>query len=183
MGGVVRRFAGAALLGAAVSGGVGCGGSRGTELRAPKAMLAEVLFVELDDVVAHDERVHVAGSVANLTSSTVWVDLAEWRLDTAGGETAPDGLPLIHEIPKHGVAYVRVTFSADGENGGILVIGGVQSETGELPEVVGAIPIAKGSLVDKAAARERADDDRTHVRGRDLLDRDCGSGPLVTCPR
>ena len=162
-----------------------CGGG----LSAPKAMLADVLFVELDNVALDAGVLEVAGSVANLTENTIWVDPSSWRLELPGA--TPVGETNVFEIPRHGVAYVTVRFQASNlPSETMLVIGGVRTRPGTAPVVVGAIPLLRGSWpADVATPRgglppERPGTDvAKQPSGKELVDRDCGSGPLVTCPR
>lgn len=138
-------------------------------------MLGDVLFVELDHIAVSAHRVDVAGSVANLTTDTVWVDPKSWRLEIDGREIAPASLPVVFEIPRHGVAYVEVSFAvSSAPEEARLIVGAVKGTRS--PEYLGAIPLTRDPVTgDDGGVKQ--------PRGRELLDRDCGSGPLVTCPR
>jgi hypothetical protein len=164
---------------------------RHVSLWAPKAMLADVLYVELDHIVDDGDVIDVGGSVANLTTDTIWLDPMHWRLVVHGVETKPAAPASVHEIPGLGVAYVRLMFpaalgSAAVEDAPMLVVGGVSGQHGAFPPTLGAIPLSRGEHPpDIAAAVPRATqrDVAKQPSGEELLERDCGSGPLVTCPR
>lgn len=150
-------------------------------LDAPKAMLSDVLYVELDDVVQRESTLHIAGSVANLTNETIWIAPNQWRFESDEGELKPLRAPTSYEIPGYGVAYVRLTFGSRSGSGMLVVRGVYRKARPPFPAALGAIPI--GVLPEDAARAVRPAPAADQPKGRELLERDCGSGPLVTCPR
>jgi hypothetical protein len=161
-------------------------------LSAPKAMLSDVLFVDLDVIVEAHEVMEIGGSVANLTDDMIWIDPMHWRLAVNGVETKPVSPASVHEVPGFGVAYVRLTFakaprSNSQEDPCMLVVGGVSGHGGPFPLVLGAIPLTRGAQPSDAGAaalpRVFSRAAAKQPSGEELLERGCGSGPLVTCPR
>ena len=147
-------------------------------------MLSDVLLVELDDIRLRSGVLHVGGSVANLTSESLWLDTTRWSFEGGGQPAVPAEKGQLYEISSFGVAYVRVAFDTRMATG-MVVIDGVSrtAEDSGKRAPLGAIPVRFEPFDERAAAPIPSGVSGAQPRGSDLLERDCGSGPLVTCPR
>ncbi len=171
-----------AILGAlslALAGG--CASDGHAALSAPPAILSDVLYVEIDRIALERGILEVAGSVANLTGETVTLDPSTWRLASAREEHRAEADGLVFEIPRGAVAYVRWRFPVSvAPRRAALIVGPL--EGARSPRDLGSIPLLTDGGLPEHAPRS-APDDRREPKAQDILERDCGSGPLVTCPR